>query len=129
MKKALILCLILALAVVMTACGGDKAETSEEDTTQVVKTEKTIDAVADALGLTGKSETFYDMIGADDGAEFNDGSVEIYQYDPESEAYKNIEAGKGEIEAAACNSGFIIVFPEGTDPDQKLLDTFNSLQF
>lgn len=132
MKKLLILCLIVVFAISLCACGGDKAENSDSetgDTTEVVKTEKSIDAVAEALGLSGKEETFYDMIGADDGAEFNDGTIEIYQYDPESEAYKNIEAGKGDIEAEACNSGFILVVPDGSEPDQDIIDAFNKLVF
>ena len=127
MKKVLILCLVVVFAVVLTACGSDKAE--EEGTTDTVKIEKNIDAVAEALNLSGKSETYYEMIGADDGAEFNDGTIEIYQYDPESEAYKNIEAGKGDIEAEACNSGFILVVPDGTEPDQDIIDAFNKLVF
>ena len=129
MKKVLILCLIVVFAVALTACGSNKA--AEEDTpdTDTVKIEKNIDAVAEALGLSGKSETYYEMIGADDGAEFNDGAIEIYQYDPESEAYKNIEKGQGEIEAAACNSGFIVVVPDGTEPDKKIIDAFNNLAF
>ena len=129
MKKVLILALVVIFAVVLTACGAEK--TAEEDTpdTEVVKIEQNIDAVAEALGLEGKSETYYEMIGAKDGAEFNDGSVELYQYDPESKDYKDIEKGEGNIEAAACNNGFILVFPEGTDPDKKIVDLFNSLNF
>lgn len=132
MKKALILCLIVIFAVAMCACGNEKAENSDSDndnSTEVVKIEKNVDAVAEALGLSGKSETFYEMIGADDGAEFNDGDIEIYQYDPESKEYKDIEAGKGEIEAAACNGGFILVVPDGKKIDQKIIDTFNELSF
>lgn len=69
------------------------------------------------------------MIGAEDGAEFNDGAVEIYQYDPESKDYKDIEKGEGAIEAEACNSGFVLVVPDGTKPDQKLVKSFEELTF
>lgn len=129
MKKALIICLIGILALTMVACGSEKAAEEEKAEPEVVKIEKNIDAVAEALGLSGKSETFYDMIGAKDGAEFNDGAVEIYQYDPESKDYKDIEKGEGAIEAEACNSGFVLVVPDGAKPDQDIIDTFNSLNF
>ena len=129
MKKVLILCLIGIIAMVFCACGSEKAAEEEKTKPEVVKIEKNIDAVAEALGLSGKSETFYDMIGAEDGAEFNDGTVEIYQYDPESKDYKDIENGKGAIEAEACNSGFVLVVPDGTKPDQKLVKSFEELTF
>ena len=129
MKKALIIFLIGVCALTMVACGSEKAAEEEKAEPEVVKIEKSIDAVAEALGLSGKSETFYDMIGAEDGAEFNDGTVEIYQYDPESKDYKDIEKGKGAIEAEACNSGFVLVIPDGTEPDQKLVKSFNELTF
>ena len=129
MKKVLILCLIGIIAMVFCACGSEKAAEEEKAGPEVVKIEKNIDAVAEALGLSGKSETFYDMIGAEDGAEFNDGAVEIYQYDPESKDYKDIEKGEGAIEAEACNSGFVLVVPDGTKPDQKLVKSFEELTF
>ena len=63
MKKVLILCLIGIIAMVFCACGSEKAAEEEKAEPEVVKIEKNIDAVAEALGLSGKSETFYDMIG------------------------------------------------------------------
>ena len=132
MKKVLILTIMVIFSLGLVACGSDQAaeeETADTTDTEVVKIEQNIDAVAEALGLEGKSETYYEMIGAKDGAEYNDGSVELYQYNPESKDYKDIENGKGAIEATACNSGFVLVFPEGTDPDKKTVDLFNSLTF
>ena len=129
MKKVLILCLIGIIAMVFCACGSEKAAEEEKAEPEVVKIEKNIDAVAEALGLSGKSETFYDMIGAEDGAEYNDGAIELYQYDPESKEYKDIENGKGAIEAEACNSGFVLVVPDGTKPDKKLVKSFEELTF
>lgn len=129
MKKILIMCLIAVLAVAMSACGEKEQAAEEETAPEVVKIEKNIDAVAEALGLEGKAETYFEMIGAKDGAEFNGGDVEIYQYDPESEDYKKIEAGNGAIKAAACNSGFILVFPEGGKTDKKIVKAFEELSF
>jgi len=132
MKKVLILTIAVIFSIALVACGSDQAaeeETADTTDTEVVKIEQNIDAVAEALGLSGKSETYYEMIGAKDGAEYNDGSIELYQYDPESQDYKDIEKGEGAIEAAACNNGFIIVVPDGTDPDKKIIDAFKNLQF
>lgn len=129
MKKILILCLVAVFALALSACGGNDQESEEESAPEVAKIEKNIDAVAEALGLSGKSETYFEMIGAEDGAEFNDGKVELYKFDPESKDYKAIEKGEGAIDAAACNSGFILVFPNGTDPDQDIVDAFKNLQF
>ena len=128
MKKALVICLIGILVMVLAGCGSEKAEEKSPEANEV-KIEKNIDAVAEALGLSGKSETFYDMIGAEDGAEYNDGTIELYQYDPESKDYKDIEKGEGAIEAAASNRGFVLVVPDGAKPDQDIIDTFNSLIF
>lgn len=142
MKKFTIMILVLVLALGLAACGGSKTDSSEEpaeepaaeeqaaeEPAEVPTIEKNIDAVAEALGLKNKEETYYDMVGADDGAEFNGGAVEIYQYDPASDAYKDIEAGNGAIKAEACNSGFVLVVPEGTEPDKKLIKAFKALEF
>lgn len=137
MKKFTIMILVLVLALGLAACGGSKTDSSEEpaeepaaeEPAEVPTIEKNIDAVAEALGLKNKEETYYSVIGADDGAEFNGGTVEIYQYDPASDAYKDIEAGNGAIKAEACNSGFILVVPEGTEPDKKLIKAFKALEF
>ncbi len=129
MKKVLIISLITILVFAMAACGEKEQAAEEETAPEETKIEKNIDAVAEALGLEGKEQTYFEMIGAEDGAEFNGGDVEIYQYDPESKDYKNIEAGNGAIKAAACNSGFILVFPEGGKTDKKIIKAFEELSF
>lgn len=64
------------------------------------------------------------MIGADAGKQFNDGEVELYLVDEKADAYKDIAAGEGILEAAATNSGMIIL----TD-DSDMATKFKDIQF
>ena len=80
MKKVLVLMMSLMLCLGMAACGSkdegsDSGASAEKD---VPKVEKTVDAVAEALGLTDeKQEKAFEMVGATDGAGYGD--VEIYK--------------------------------------------------
>lgn len=134
MKKIMLLVFVIVLTIGLCSCGGgsdpaEEPETAAETQTQTeaVKIERSIDAVADALGLTEKSEVYYTVIDADDGAEFNGGAVELYQYDPENQVYKDICAGEGAIKAEAYNNGFILVVPDGTEADEDLVMRFKEL--
>lgn len=64
------------------------------------------------------------MIGADAGKQFNDGEVELYLVDEKADACKDIAAGEGILEAAATNSGMIIL----TD-DSDMATKFKDIQF
>ena len=98
------------------------------------KVEKTVDAVAEALGLTDeKQEKAFEMVGATDGAGYGD--VEIYIYDESSDAYKDVIGegydmmGIAVIKAAAYKDGVVLV-PSGSDGiDQGIIDKFNELNF
>ena len=131
MKKHILIGLIMALLVCFCGCGGQSGEQTTTETTETTTQEQTvkrsIDAVAEELGLTGKSETYYTVIGAKDGAEFNDGTVELYLYDPNDQNYKDIADGHGVIEAEAVNNGFILVVPEGTEPDAEIVAKFKDI--
>lgn len=79
MKKLLTLILAFVLCFGITGCGSkDKGETSQSggETTNG-KIEKTVDAAGAELGLTDGKETLHDMIGAEEGKEFNGGSTEL----------------------------------------------------
>ena len=132
MKKHILIGLIMALLMCFCGCGGQSeeqttAETTTQTTTQEQTVERSIDAVAEELGLTGKSKTYYTVIGAKDGAEFNDGTVELYLYDPNDQNYKDIADGNGVIKAEAVNNGVILVVPEGTDPDAEIVAKFKDI--
>lgn len=126
MKKVLTLMLAAALCLGMTACGTKDSNNDEPRDADYENKEiqKSVDAAAGELGLTGGEDTLYEMIGAKEGKEFNDGSVELYLFDEDSDAYKAIKEGSGVIEAAATNDGMVIL----TD-DDALVDKFKKLDF
>ena len=130
MKKVLVLMMSLMLCLGMAACGSkdegsDSGASAEKD---VPKVEKTVDAVAEALGLTDeKQEKAFEMAGY--------GDVEIYIYDESSDAYKDVIGegydmmGIAVIKAAAYKDGVVLV-PSGSDGiDQGIIDKFNELNF
>lgn len=126
MKKLAISFLVLMMCLMMAACGSDKGENPSDANAedQSVKIEKTVDAVAEELNLGEGTETLYQMIGAEAGKEYKDGSVELYLFDENSDEYKAIEDGNGAIAASATNDGMIIL----TD-DTALVDQFKQLKF
>lgn len=127
-KKLLSLMLVAVVAIGLTACGGSgDSDTKEATTQESTKIEKSIDAVAEELGLTGGSDTLYEMIGATAGKEYNDGAVELYQFDADSNEYKDIVDGNGVITAAAYKDGIVLVF--SSDADSKIIEAFNDLEF
>ena len=137
MKKILMIILSLLLCLWLAGCGSDdnaggNAADDIEDGVQEMedvkddmdKIEMSVDSVAEKLGLTGGTETMYDTIGAAEGKQFNDGTVEIYRFDADSDEYKAIEEGSGTIKAAAVNDGMVII----TD-DEDLAAKFKELKF
>ena len=105
---------------------------SEEDESKVEsgkKIEKTIDAVAEALGLTNGEKNFYDKIGAIDGKEYNGGTVVLYQYDVSGEKYQEILNGNGSSRIASYKDGIVLLFPVGSNTDYDLVNAFNALEF
>lgn len=127
MKKILVLLLALTLCFGMAACGskdegGDAGAGTDQP--EVKKIEKTVDAVAEELELGEGTETLYQMIGAEAGKQYKDGEVELYLFDEKSDEYKAIADGNGTLEAAATNSGMIIL----TD-DTALADEFKEIKF
>ena len=131
MKKVLALVMAAALALSLVACGGSDSSSSDKSKeTEAPKIEKNIDAAAEALGLTGGEETMYAMIGATAGKEYNDGAVELYQFEEDSDAYKEIESSDSVsgIPVAAHKDGIALIFANN-ETDQAILDAFNQLQF
>ena len=138
MKKILMIILSLLLCLGLAGCGSDDnaggnavddiedgAQEMEDDVKDDMdKIEMSVDSVAEKLGLTGGTETMYDTIGAAEGKQFNDGTVEIYRFDADSDEYKAIEEGSGTIKAAAVNDGMVII----TD-DEDLAAKFKELKF
>lgn len=132
MKKLLVIAIALTMAFAMSACGGSdkdaKEEAKEAPEEDVKKVEKSVDAVAAELGLEGGEETFYSMIGAVDGKEYNDGKIEIYKFDVDSEDYKRTETAK-EINGAPVilNDGMVLMFTD--TQDDEMVKKFQALKF
>lgn len=130
MKKITTIVLSLILCFSLSACGSaatPNKETTTESTQSAI--EKNVDAVAAELKLTGGSETMYEYIGAIAGKEFNDGEVEVYQFETDSSAYKEIEQNQSisGIAVSAYNDGFALIFPNNADDD--IIKDFNALTF
>lgn len=127
MKKIITLLLTVILIMGMTACGSSSS--NQEEDADVVKIEKNIDATAEALEFTGGEETMYEFIGATAGKEYNDGEVELYQFDENSDAYKEIESSGtvAGIEVAAYKDGIALIF--ANEADQTIIDNFNAIQY
>ena len=131
MKKIITILLSMVLLLAFTACGGSDSSSSDKSKeSEAPKIEKNIDAAAEALGLTEGEETMYAMIGATAGKEYNDGAVELYQFEEDSDAYKEIESSDSVsgIPVAAHKDGIALIFANN-ETDQAILDAFNQLQF
>ena len=141
MKKSLIILTILSLIAVASSCGTNN-DTNTSDTptntqeqystpvpTKNTKIEKNIDAVAEFLELENGSETLYSMIGAIDGKEYNDGNVELYQFDENDDAYKQMIGENASLNVSAYNEGIVLIFPAGQTPDDEMIDKFNGIEF
>ena len=88
MKKILTLMLAFALCLGMTACGekDDGGASGQDASNGNKKIEKERQCRRRRnLGLTGGEDTMYQMIGAKEGKQFNDGSVELYLFDEDSD--------------------------------------------
>lgn len=127
MKKFLALVMVCVGVFAFAACGSSESSQKQESESEAPKVERTVDAVAEYLGLTGGEETFYQMIGAQAGKEYNDGAVELYQFAVDSEDYKAIADGNGVLTAAACKAGIVLVFPN--EEDSTIIEKFNSIEF
>ncbi len=132
MKKFITTLLSIIMIMAMVSCGGSGDDSSsdkstEEDTTKI---EKNIDATAEDLGLTAGDETYYQLIGAKAGKQYNDGAIELYQFDENSDEYKEIESTKtvANTNVSAYKDGIVMLFV-GTEEDQNIIDKFNKLEY
>ena len=144
MRKLLLILASLISVIALTSCeanGTKGAETANsgartvaEETataapTEDTRIEKSIDAVAKYLGLDGGSETYYSMIGATAGKEYNNGSIELYQFDEDSDSYKRIIGENSPYNIGAYKDGIVILVPTGQKSDVELITHFNEIQF
>ena len=79
-----------------------------------------------------RTEMAASIVGAETG--FKYGTAEIYQYDPESDAYKALEAGEGvtvegfnmTMQPEAVNAGYALFASASGEVSQELIDAFNA---
>ena len=138
MKKLLWLLTILTICVSLVACDKNDDLTDEndvvtdeqpaEDETET-EIEIKIDYVAEQLGLTDESEVYFHLIGAVAGKQYNRGNIELYQFDENSNAYKDIISGKTYLPVAAYKDGVVLVFALGVEQDADIVAAFNALEF
>ena len=142
MKKLIAIIMVLCMVLCLSACGSDEPTTNETATNETTANENvseevedvqgpsmSIEEIAEALGLTDESEVMYELIGAVAGKQYSNGNVELYQFDEESDDYKNIIEGKSYLTASAYKKGIVLIFALGVEVDTDLVDAFNALEF
>lgn len=153
LKRRLALAVATALCIGLTACGQgngavsstrDQSTANNEPSTSVTtpepeKAERTIfQQFADALEDRGigfeKVQMAAEMIGAEQGVKYKigDGSVELYRFDPESEAYQNAKEnqavtmeGFGGVEAVVKDGRALMI--TDLDNEDMYLEIFDTL--
>ena len=137
-KKIIIFCFVIGLIATLGACSGNQKNQTNTNAENVIsasepekvpKIEKNIDSVAEFLGITNGSETLYSIIGAIAGKEYNNGSIELYQFEEKSDAYKQIIGENSPLKISAFKDGIVLLFPAGAEADKDLIDKFNSIEF
>lgn len=136
MRKVLSVLLISLLAFSVTSCGNkDNSdmtntanEVQNESNSNEDRIDRSIDSIAEKLNLGTGKEITYETLDALGGKEFKNGTVRIYHFKKDTEAYKKAE--KNEIDSLkidAFNEGFALCFTK--DKDEKLLSSFKALRF
>ncbi len=136
MKKILSILLISLLAFSATSCGNkdnnnvenSANEVQNESTSNEERIDRSIDSIAAKLNLGTGKDISYDTLGAIGGKEFKNGTVKIYHFKKDTDAYKKAEKNEIEtLESDAFNEGFVLCFTK--DKDKKLISAFKDLRF
>ncbi len=133
MRKRMFIFFVMGIILCTSCVKQESVEmptgSQNEEKIKMEKTDRTLDAVAIKLGLEGGTETFYSVIGAIGGKEYNEGQVELYQFEEKSDAYKQIIGENSPIKISAYKEGFVILFPNGTKEDSDIVNAFKSIEF
>lgn len=97
---------------------------------------KSLDSLKKYLSKKGlvsgdASETAYQIIGANDGVKYLDNNIEIYEYDTNSDVYKNIVKNNSvdlqgfniQLNVSAINGKFILIF-SNDETNEKVIKAF-----
>ncbi|MCQ4636835.1 hypothetical protein NE619_08835 [Anaerovorax odorimutans] len=126
MKKITALVLSLLLCFAMAGCGGSGSDQAKPTI------EKSVDALAEYLELTDPTDSFFAMIGAEDGKKYEDGKIEIYKFDTASDAYKDMEKNKTimNMPVAGIKDGMVLFIQDDYPGDTEgLTKKFNEVEF
>lgn len=150
-KKLLVMVVSCLMATSIVACGESNvstvAQTESKTTMQTDDTTEQTNAET-ALTLQGLEEYLLDkgvlsgekkpvaaeMIGAVSGFKYADSNAEFYEYDVDSEKYKQLKAGESvEIEgmtgftitATSINGKFVLISSGNENVSQELIDAFD----
>lgn len=125
MKRIISFILTIFMVVILVSCGAEKID-------------PTIPAIAECLGLENEESVFFEMIEAIDGKQYEDGKIEIYQYDVNDTAYKKVitdgyEMTFGEMtisfKATAYNNGFVLYLTDEVENSDDIIEAFKNLKF
>lgn len=131
MKKKLLAMVLVVCVISMIGCGSKKSKTTIDATLTDVAT-----ALTDAGVVTGEqTETFAQMIGATDGFKYSDSGVEVYEYDIDSDEYKQLkEKGAIELEilkisltASSINGQYVLFCEEASNKDD-IVSAFSKIK-
>lgn len=152
-KKVFAVLLAAAMVMSLVACGdgSSEAEKKEEKKTETDSSNKEDDkaALTEETSLSGleeyllsegvltgeRTETAASMVGAVSGFKYADTGAEFYEYDENSDAYKQLSAGESvEIEgmsgysvsATAINGKYVLIASNDASLDKNLIDKFYS---
>lgn len=120
MKKVISILCVFVIAFSFAAC------------TTTVKTEKTVDAVAEALDFSNKQEKIFVLVNADDGAGFDTAGgnhAEIYIYS-DSKAEDNTD-NWGDDGFVTVNDDVLLYLDgdKSSEENQEIINKFESLKF
>ncbi len=149
MRKRLFLVVATSMILLLCACSSDDAENAttknntkiENNTTTGSETkESTLSDLADYLldkgVVTGSStSTAADLISAEAGFKYVDSSVEVYEYDTNSDAYKTlVETNQVELQGfnmtlkATAIKGKYVLFCEDAANKADIISAFNDFE-
>lgn len=113
-------------------------ESKEESPKQPVKETSLADLeqyLLDSGLISGeRTEKSASLIGAISGFGYGDQDAEVYEFDENSEAYKNmketnsltLEGFDFSMTPAAINGKYVLIFSNNSEPNQSIVDVFNS---
>lgn len=121
MKKVISILCVFVIAFSFAAC------------TTTVKTEKTVDAVAEALDFSNKQEKIFVLVNASDGAGFdtaNGNYAEIYIYSNNVNPQDNADYW-GDYGSVTVNDDVLLYLEgdESSEENQEIINKFESLKF